>query len=473
MINLIKTYYNFTEYQHICIIMDLKNKKVGIWGLGISGSATLRHLITYNCTLQVLNKTEPQGDNAQLLKKHAITCLLDNQKNRTLFLASNDYIIPSPGIDLRPYKNFIDKIIPESDLFQTFWKKPIIGITGSLGKTSITHLLSQVLTNEKISIQTGGNIGTGMLDLIDKKADYALLELSSFQLESCKLFAPDIAIITNFHPNHLDRHGTIEAYLKAKKTIFLHQKNNQITLLPLACAPIFYKNQFPNKPIHWFTEKKPTQQETHYIKASDTLYYFDTHKNIIKNKTTLLLPHNQLPDFSYQQNWLIIVALLDILGLTPRKTINKNLKISLPNNRLEPVAIINDVTYFNDSKATIMQATLKAVKALKNKDIILLLGGTSKGVNREESIQQLFHDVKKIICFGKEADQLMQICSKINITATSHHTLESALQEAHEQALPGSVVLLSPGGASFDLFSSYEERGEHFKKLVKKLIPKN
>src|SRR5690606_28349772 len=141
------------------------------------------------------------------------------------FLENNSYIIPSPGINVYPYASFAHKWLAELDLFNSEYKKPIIAITGTVGKTSVTHLLDQLLQKYTQRVLTGGNIGIGMLDLLShpENTDVSLLEVSSFQLELCKSFAPDLAIWTTFSENHLDRHETIDKYFDAKYRILINQ----------------------------------------------------------------------------------------------------------------------------------------------------------------------------------------------------------------------------------------------------------
>ena len=154
------------------------------------------------------------------------------------------------------------------------------------------------------------------------------------------------------------------------------------------------------------------------------------------------------------------------MGFDAQALIAQADNLSLPSYRLEEVATINGVTYYNDSKSTIMQATLAAVDALHNKKIILLLGGVSKGVDRAPFVQQLKDNVQAVICFGKEAEQLRAACCAASIEAHAVKTLEEAVALAQKNSQKAEAILLSPGGASFDLFKDYQERGARFKELV-------
>ena len=154
------------------------------------------------------------------------------------FLAAHDQILVSAGIDLRPYEKFAHKFIGELDLFAQEWRKPFIAITGTVGKTTVTHILGTVLQHLGKKAVIGGNIGVGLCDLLEtaQDAELAVVEVSSFQLELSKSFAADLAIWTNFSPNHLDRHGTLEAYRDAKNKIITMQRAGQKALVPITLA---------------------------------------------------------------------------------------------------------------------------------------------------------------------------------------------------------------------------------------------
>lgn len=480
--------------------MKLTHKKIGIWGFGVSGQSLLRYF-TQQPEIPVLGILE-KNLKPELLEPYAhlpaVTFYKDEPEIRQLFFDTHDIIIPSPGIDLRPYAQYAEKFLAEADLFYLLWGNPsspelartrkIIGITGTLGKTSITHLLSTLLPQAGIAVATGGNIGTGMFDLLQSDAPYALLELSSFQLEHCKHFTTDIGVITNLYPNHLDRHETMSNYAQAKYGIFMRQTHDQWAVLPLEWAEDVRKNEhLQSKPLAFFTKQTPSPDMLKHLIPGDKVYYCDGNARILRytslrsalrtsgiqnttnntNAITEILSH--IPQLSYPENWIIIAAVLDLLNIDVQELISHTHNLAIPDYRLEKVATINEVSYYNDSKSTIMQATLAAVDALKKShtsNIIVLLGGTSKGVDRTPFVKTLKDNVTHVICFGGEAQQLRSMCETVGIPATAAATLEDSMSIARSHARPHSAVVLSPGGASFDLFKDYKERGECFKKLV-------
>lgn len=442
--------------------MNVKNKKIGIWGFGVVGASTVRYLHPLGAQLQVLDNRNLTPEEQALLTAYNIPWF--NTDALPTFLEHNELIVPSPGIDLRPYAHYQSKWLSELDLFRAAYPKPIIAITGSVGKTSITHLLSTIL-NTHCTVATGGNIGTGMLDLLATPSDMALLEVSSFQLELCTSFAPDCAIWTNFYPNHLDRHGSEQNYFDAKCAIMRRQQNQQ-ALLPLAVHKKLNTNG-----VAVFCSTRPTNAELHKLE-SHTLFFIDNGQIIMRahGHEQSIIALDQLPEASFTENWLIICSALTLLNI-PLTSIEKAQdKLTVPEHRLEKVATINNITFYNDSKSTTPQSTLAALAQLKGKPIRLFIGGISKGINRAPFIAQLHGQVQHVYCFGKECEELHRMCREASIPATCSSTLEEAFELCAQQSAPGEQIVFSPAGASFDLFKDYKERGNRFKELVKNCI---
>ncbi|MBN2267189.1 MAG: UDP-N-acetylmuramoyl-L-alanine--D-glutamate ligase [Candidatus Babeliaceae bacterium] len=454
--------------------MDLTDKRIGIWGLGVSGRAALSYLSQFKCHLSVLDRTEPEEQLARELKNLSGRSFRDPDE-RTAFFAANDIIIPSPGIDIAPFINQMPTIFTEVDLFYHGWQKPIIGITGSLGKTTITTFLSHLLASSCHRVATGGNIGVGMLDLLARRTefDYAILELSSFQLERALFFAPNLAIWTNLYPNHLDRHENLETYRNAKMFITRHQTQGQTILAPIEIAHFIrqtHEEQALPPRYAWFSLTEVNDNTL--LQPGESCFYFTPEGSINKKillETSTILDAIQIPGLSYRTNWLILAAALDLLGQdVPHIIKYGSPKLSLPNNRLACFAHINGIDFYNDSKSTIMEATLAAVNQLRPQPIHLLLGGLSKGVDRSPYLAPLA-ECASITCFGSEGETLCATCKKEGFYAHTYPDLESALSAILGYAKPGSCILLSPGGTSFDLYKNYEERGLHFIELAEKL----
>lgn len=443
------------------------NKKIGIWGFGIVGKAAYRYLLKQLCLLEILDAKPFTPEDIDLFS-HNNTSHCD-QNSLIDFLTRNDHIIPSPGIDLTPYAAFAHKWLSELDIFYTAYRKPIIAITGTIGKTSITHLTGQLLNRAGLQCAVGGNIGIGMLDLVQESsamAARALLEVSSFQLELCKQFAPDLAIWTNFYPNHLDRHSSAQAYFDAKYNLLAQQTADQKALVPLSLMQEIYTRNTQSS-CTFFSPHEPTAEQKKLLRKKDAVLYFtETDICIYHNGVTrTVIPRTALPAISYQENWLIICGILLLLEI-PLSIIAEHASLTLPEHRLEKINANSFINFYNDSKSTTPQSTLAAVEQLQGKPIHLLLGGISKGIDRSSLIEHLIGKVTHIYCFGKEAEHLLELCKRYKIPAQKFTSLDEAFSAALSNARHHDQILFSPAGASFDLFANYMERGNYFKKLV-------
>lgn len=387
-------------------------------------------------------------------------------------MQGNDFILPSPGIDLRPYKQYQHKWLTELDIIQKNFTRPIVAITGTAGKTTVTHLLSELLKENGLRVWTGGNIGTGMLDLLKtkEKIDIALLEVSSFQLEHTKTFAPDLAIWTNFSENHLDRHGTMEQYFLAKKKIIERQKKGQHALLPLTTAEKITPFDKIKSTFHFFSIYEQKEKEVeHIFYRTQRVMRHSSEKNVVWPAATEVF--QQLPPVTFRENLLTLAVATTLLSeLLDKKLTGSIKKITTLPHRLENVATVNGSTFYNDSKSTTPASTVAAVQQFAKKSIVLFLGGLSKGIDRKELILKIKPSVKTVYTFGAEAEHIANLCAHAQLTCFSFKNLDDAFAACVKNIKPEDHILFSPAGSSFDLFKNYEERGNYFKKLVKHLI---
>lgn len=247
---LVYSFRVFSQIKPCGVVMKnlLLNKKIGIWGFGTVGKSVLSFLSQFECTLSVLDNEEPDTFQKALLEGHNATFV--SKELLPQFLEMNDLIVPSPGINISKYihpelspnnPDISDKFITELDLFYAFNTQPTIAITGSVGKTTTVHLLTHILNKLGKKALACGNIGFPLLDTISeqKKYDYLVLELSSFQLEYIKRFRADHAGLINIYPNHLDRHCSMADYIAAKGALFIHQTEDDWAYLPLEYTDIF------------------------------------------------------------------------------------------------------------------------------------------------------------------------------------------------------------------------------------------
>ena len=454
--------------------MEFKQKNIGIWGFGIVGKAAAAYLHDKCNHIEIFDKRQlTEEEQATARKLGALWAQGQESHEIEAFIARNDHIIVSPGINTRQYVQFSDKFIAEFDLFHAEYKKPIVAITGSVGKTTITHLLTHIIRSYNSRWWMGGNIGTGVLDVLEiqDQTDGAIIEVSSFQLDQCKTFAPDLAIITNIYPNHLDRHGSFQEYVQAKAKIFAQQAEDQSALVPLSLRLTLGLEKQTSSSVHFFSLTNPGTQVMEQLPSSCILFYIENDyiKAYNDGKCITLINIKKLPSISFLENWLILCAILFISQLPVDNLKEIVTNVPLPEHRLEFVTTINGIDFYNDSKGTTTAATLAAVTKLKNRPIILILGGLGKGVDRTELIKQLKGDVKAIVCFGKERETLASACHTYNIAHKATETLDQAIAACVGLASAGDQILFSPAGTSFDQFKNYEERGNYFKQCIKNM----
>jgi UDP-N-acetylmuramoylalanine--D-glutamate ligase len=334
----------------------------------------------------------------------------------------------------------------------------------------------------------GGNVGIGMLDLIKDQAecDLGVLELSSYQLEFNKKFSPDIAVWTNFYPNHLDRHKTMEAYFEAKFNLLRFQHERQIAVLSAdlfesEAGTLLNERLATLRPMVCICSAGEIDEAfAASIKRERFAVFFVRDGWLVRGivqhgkleKIIPLVDMRLLPEVTFSPNWVQILTVLNVVGIDLMvlqgllKTIDVAELLPDHHHRLELCATINGVDFYNDSKSTVMQATQAAVErlALSGRPVITIVGGLGKGVDRRPLMRFLesHKAVKKVYCFGKDC------ASFSGATCTTVATLEEVLQDVYATMQPGDQVLFSPSGSSFDLFKSYGHRGDVFVSLVQK-----
>ncbi len=432
--------------------------KIGILGFGIVGKSILNFFKNKANSITIWDDRVLSKDELQYVFESNATVSQDI----TSFLEHSDSIVISPGIDFRRFE--INKLVCELDIFAKYFSKPTVAITGTVGKTTVTRLLGKLLYGSSV----GGNIGDAMLDLLDKDVSQAVLELSSFQLELSKFFAPDLAILTNFYSNHLDRHDDMQSYWDAKLKLFQYQTSSQHALLPVALAsklPVlqstisFLGGELDNNEIKLLLSKA---KNIFYIKNNNFV-----HKSQMQE--SILYSIFDIPKISFMENWLFVIATLTLLGFSKdeiRLRIDKLAQeFTTGPHRFELFATINGVDFYNDSKATITEATIAALSQLNknNRQVILILGGLNKGVDRSKYLPQILanKNLKEIVCFGKD-------CRDFKGSCTEYEDLDILVKAIMKIVKSGDQILFSPGGSSYDFFENFAKRGEYFKELIRK-----
>ncbi|HYL85955.1 MAG TPA: UDP-N-acetylmuramoyl-L-alanine--D-glutamate ligase [Candidatus Angelobacter sp.] len=446
---------------------ELRGKRVLIVGLARTGVATALFCAARGARVIATDtRTENEIGEAVMRLRAAGVALELGGHHESTFLAQ-DLIIPSPGVPadaplLRAARAKGVTIWSEIELAGRFLNGRLIGITGSNGKTTTTSLIEHILRNAALPTILAGNIGTPLISCVEQTNDKTITvaELSSFQLELIATFRPNISVFLNLTPDHLDRHGTFEAYGAAKARIFENQTEADSAVLnaddPATSA------YAPSKPrVYWFSRKQRVAQGA-FVRENEVVFRHDgTDESILK------LVDIPLAGAHNVENVLAAVAATRLAGAAPDAIARGVRSFAGVEHRLEFVAEIAGVRYYNDSKATNVDATLKALDAFPGR-ILVILGGKDKG--SDYTVLQAPLRAKAILAFliGAAADKIeKQIAGSVAIEQAG--TLERAVETAAHAARPGDIVLLAPACASFDQFQNYEHRGRVFKELVHQL----
>jgi UDP-N-acetylmuramoylalanine--D-glutamate ligase len=448
--------------------MDVTNKRVLVVGLGKSGVASALFLKARGASVTVSDTKAPDElkNEIPVLLDQGIAVETGGHGERTF--RGQDLIVVSPGVpvDSPPLvqaRALGEKVIGEIELAAEFFPGEIVAITGSNGKTTTTTLAGEILAAGGLSTVVGGNIGTPAISLVERSSaeTIAVLEVSSFQLETIQTFHPRIAVVLNVTPDHLDRHRTFAAYTDAKARIFENQRAEDFAVLNAddpTCVGLATRTKAG---VFWFSREKEVTQGA-YVREGQVLF-----RDSKGQREIMLLSEIPLKGAHNVENVLAAVCVGALSGVDPANIRQAVASFRAVEHRLEYVATIRGVEYYNDSKATNVDATIKALESFPA-NIHLILGGKDKGSDYSVLNDLLRQRVKRVYTIGAAA---AKIESQIRGTAIIIHaeTLESAIKRASESAQPGDIVLLAPACASFDQFRSYEHRGKVFKEVVKAL----
>jgi UDP-N-acetylmuramoylalanine--D-glutamate ligase len=362
-------------------------------------------------------------------------------------------------------KHFGLPVIGELELASHFLKGKVLAITGSNGKTTTTALVGEILEKAGLPTLVGGNIGVPVVSLIEKTTDesWSVLEVSSFQLETTEEFRPAIAVILNITPDHLDRHGSFENYVRAKERIFARQTAEDCLVLNADNEPAADAAARAKSRVYWFSVEHPVEQGA-WLERGEVVYRASKDAPI---EQVMPLGGIPLKGTHNVENVLAAVCAARQAGV-PAEVIGKAVaEFHAVEHRLEYVATHNGVEFYNDSKATNVDATAKALAAF-NSGIHLILGGKDKNSDYRQLAALLRERVSAVYTIGAAAAKIESHLRGV-VSLHSCVTLDKAVAAATAAARPGEVVLLAPACSSFDQFESYEHRGRVFKDIVHKM----
>ncbi len=389
-------------------------------------------------------------------------------------LTNQNIIMRTPGFEyytkqLQDAKECGAKVTSEMELFFELCPCKIIAVTGSDGKTTTTTLIAKILESAGETVHLGGNLGRALLPIAQdiNKTDWAVVELSSFQLISMKQ-SPDIAVVTNVTPNHLDHHKDMQEYIDAKRNILIYQNDN-------CKAVLGFENDISNKmqsdvkgKLNWFTRKSKVDIGA-YVNDEGMLVFKE------KNKITEIINKDDIALRGKHNIENVLAAAAAVWEIIPTCYITKVAnEFAGVEHRIEPVRVLNGVTWYNDSIATSPTRVIAGLKSF-NQKLIIIAGGSDKGISFAPMVPVLLQHVKTIILTGATAkkieDAIIEHDEYRNSTLKIIHAnnMEQAVQFANNTAVSGDIVSLSPACASFDTYSNFEERGRHYKELVNNL----
>jgi UDP-N-acetylmuramoylalanine--D-glutamate ligase len=447
--------------------MELKGKKVLVVGLGKSGLAAALFLRRRGAQVTVSDLRSAQALSKEIPSLLEAGILVEAGGHGLLTFRRQDLIVVSPGVPLNTpelvqVRNLGLPIIGELELAARFLKDDVLAITGSNGKTTTTTLCGEIFRAAGLETLVAGNIGLPVIETVEqsKPGAWSVLEVSSFQLETTESFHPRVAVILNITPDHLDRHGTFENYVAMKEKIFANQTAEDYLILN-GDDPVVQQaaSRAPSQ-VLWFSRSKIVRRGAFLMNG---IVMFRA------SEQSTPMPVIAVPDIPLKgehniENVLAAVCAACVVNI-PAEIIGRAVAVfRAVEHRLEFVAAVRGVDYYNDSKATNVDATAKAIASFPG-NILLILGGKDKNSDYTQLNALLRARVKTVYTIGSAAEKIEgQIAGVTRVVRAG--TLEAAVTAAAGEAVPGDIVLLAPACSSFDQFENYEQRGRVFKQAV-------
>src|SRR5271154_152200 len=448
-------------------MMDLKNKRVLVVGLGKSGLSAAMFLRAQGARVTVSDTRSAVALAKEIPALLDAGIMVEAGGHGLLTFRRQDLIVVSPGVpmdtpELKQVVAFGLPVIGELELASRYLKGQVVAITGSNGKTTTTTLVGKIFRDSGLPTQVGGNIGLPVIDLVAKSTPETVnvLEVSSFQLETIEEFHPRIAVILNITPDHLDRHGSFEKYVAAKERIFERQGagdalvlngDDRVTQMCAARA---------KSEVFWFSGTKAVRRGA-FVREG-LIVWVEKEGGV----TELIMPVSEIPLKGAHNVENVLAAVCAArLAKIPAESVRASVAaFRAVEHRLEVVRKLNDVEFYNDSKATKVDAAMKAVASFAG-GVHLILGGKDKDSDYTTMSDLLKKRVKVVYTVGSAAEKIERQLHGV-VKMVSAHTIETAVTEAAKAAVPGDVVLLSPACSSFDQFENYEHRGRVFRQSV-------
>ena len=440
---------------------NLENKKILILGFSTTGVACAKYFINKKANVFVSEFGELKEKDKQLAKElENLGIKLEFSGHSEEFVDNAEFCILSPSIptDAPILAKLEEKNIPycsDIEYVSKFENEKIVLITGTNGKTTTTALTSHILS-KKYQAPYCGNIGISPIEYKDKNVDYYVVEASSYQLNYTSECAPKIGIFTNLTPDHILWHKTIENYFEAKAKPFRNMDEKSFAILNFDDAMTKKLGEEINAQVYYFSLQKQNIPNCIYIENDEIIFYDEKIINI--NELQIVGPHNI-------QNAMCAILAAKIVGIENDKIKEALKSFKAIEHRLEFIRTIEDTDYYNDSKATNPEASIVAINSFTNKKVVLIAGGRDKKTTLKDFIKAIKERISKVILIGEATERFKnELSNNGYMNIVNSKTLEEAIDIASLDK--PDVVLLSPACASFDMFESYEKRGEAFRNYV-------
>lgn len=449
--------------------MNVQKKKVLVVGLGKTGEALCNFLLRRGAQVKVSEKKSAAAIKDRVdywTKKGAV---VETGGHALKSFVEAELIVPSPGVPMLPEMREARargiQILSEIELASLFLRGKIVGITGSNGKSTTATLAHKILKDGGLKAFLAGNIGTPLISFAEQSRDSHVFvtELSSFQLAYTEHFRTHVSVFLNVSPDHLDWHPDFEDYLESKSKLIAQQRETDTAILNRDDLSIWKLRQKKKMNVLGFS--RSTKNIRGCFLQNGWIILADPSKEMLikTSEIPLLGLHNQ-------ENIMAAALVGHVFGLSPSR-IRESIKTfkGLP-HRLEKVLTAQGVDFYNDSKATNVDATFKSIMSFKKK-IILILGGRDKGGDFTRLREPILQQVKKVLLIGEAREKIKEALAD-TVPLVSVQTMKEAVEQGFLAAEPGDVVLLAPACTSFDMFQNFEERGEVFKEHVLSLANK-
>ena len=446
--------------------MELRDRTVLIVGFERTGEALCRFLLERGARVRVTEKkpAETFGEKLRPFAERGV--VFETGGHRPESFLGADLIVPSPGVppiaEIMAARAQGVPVLSEIELAYLFLRGKIVGITGSNGKSTTTTLIHRILKEAGLRTHLAGNIGTPLVSFVDKSRDddIYVTEISSFQLEYTERFAPAVAALLNVSENHIDWHGTFESYFAAKKKLILRQGRDGISVLNRDDARVWGLASEAGSRVYGFSRKRRLARGA-FLDDGWVAVREDTPEKVVPASRIAL------PGAHNLENVLAAALVGRLLGVAPASMRRTILAFRGLEHRLEDVLSVRGVRFVNDSKATTVDATLKALASF-DRPIVLVLGGRGKGGDFSPLRPTVKKRARAVVLVGEAADKIEKALGGV-VPVVRAADYRQVVRLAFAQAVRGDVVLLAPACTSWDMFKDFEERGRTFKREVRLL----